>query len=514
MSMIRKDILIRVNGDASNADRQLKMIERDVRRITDSIMTSERVQARFGAKFTKFKREMTTFTGVGSMKVPGMGILGGAMGMLGVGVGLAEAITQVTDLETAVTEYRKTTGLSLEETLKYKQSVLDLGIRSGVATDKILDLNQAMFNASKNSKFVADNMEFLTHAFQAVGGDANEFGGFMGKLNREWGLSGKNLQQFVGGLYAIGKSTGTQMNLKEITGQAAELAETVKTFYGEHASPELLKKYMVAAMVVGPQAMQMAIRRLSTPNSVRFLNSAGVKVYSKGAERSITDILADLKKNVPPEKFGQMLSRIFGGKAGLEPMLKLSEHLDDINSKIDDTGELTKDAALETESLNAAWQTVRNAFLSIAASALGPALSDIAMQIKSMDPNDIKNIGEVFSGVFKTLALGAKVVSALADAWKDLAEGTANAIYGTADKGPVDVNKAIDAYRGVHPLQLGRSPAQAAKEAINTHVQVYIDGQQAAPARTVTKVNRGAQFVNSPVSAIKDAALEFAGAPN
>ena len=433
--MVRNDILIKVSGDAANADRQLKLIENDVKRINNSIMTTDRYQTRVAAKFGKWKQELGTFTGVGKFGVPGMGMLGPAAAAMVVGAGIGEAVRRMTELDTAVTDYRKTAGLSLEDTLKYKQSVLELGVSSGVSTDKILELNQATFDASKNSKFVAQDMGFLTKAFQAVGGDAQSFGTFMGKLNREWGLSGKGLESFVGGLYALGKSTGTERNLKSIMGQAGELAESVKTFYGPHATTDVLKKYMAAAMVVGPEAMQMAMRRLGSSSAAKFLQAGHIKLFTAdGMRRNLTDVLAEMKTKVPANKFSQYLQQIFG--KNYMPMMKLSNDLDVVNSKIKDMGELTKDAGLESDSMASSWQVLNNAFTMMADAALGPMMKDLAAEIHKIDPKDIKELGTAFGAFFKVLGAGIIMEAKLVEVWEAMAEAMGGGVsaHGTGDR--------------------------------------------------------------------------------
>lgn len=424
---INKEILIKIDADSASAIRQLAMLEQGVKRTGQAAMNASKQSGGF------FK-----YKGVG--KMPGLGPVGGALGALGVGVGAAallhKGVQEVIKLDTAMTDYRRTAGLSLEETLKYKRQVLDLGVSSGLATEKIIGLNQAAFDNSKNSKFVSENMGFMTKAFQAVGGDAQSFGNFMGKLNREMGLSGKPLEEFIGSLYAIGKTKGAEQNLQQIMGAASDLTETYHNFYGAAANPEGLKKYLAASMVAGPQAIQTAIRRMGTSDVMKKFGAknVGMKLFTKdGAMRDLVDVLGELKTKMPRTALMQFLRETFG-RGAAEQMLKLTDSLDDVNDKLKDTGVLSKDAAIESESIAAGWQTVSNAFMSVADAALGPALKDIAAELRKLSPEDIKNIGDSFSAFFKVLSAGVQTISTFVGAWKGMNEAVAEQIFGGTNK--------------------------------------------------------------------------------
>jgi hypothetical protein len=383
------------------------LIAADTRKFERSMQSTERTLNRFSNSLKKMTRESGKLTGIG--KMPG-GFIGRMIGTAASLATVYAAVRAVRELDEAVVQWRKTTGASVQEGMAYKQQVLGVGINSGLATEKIFEMSQAAFDSSKNMQFVTNDLAMLSQAYQAVGGDAKVFGSFVGKLNREFDLSGDAMKGFLDSLQRAGSTKAAESNLQQIIAAGGEnLVEATKIFTRTTGvqGVQALKNTMALALVGGDaQTIGKAMRKVMSPKTQKYLQQKmGVNIFNK--DGTMKDILAIIQEITVAAKKGGLniqseLSGIFGGRIS-QGVMKVQQEIGNVNKLFTGGVGIGEAAGIAGASFGTATEKLYNAFKMMADSALAPAMQALADQVSKMSAQDM----QALTAGLKAFGLGA-----------------------------------------------------------------------------------------------------------
>jgi hypothetical protein len=382
---------VRFTGQTAPLDAAISRVSRNVTGLTKNLKSS--------------------FSGFGKM---GIGTLLNPMllASAALGAGVIAAVKRISDLEDHLTRMRIETGMTLDETMAFKNSLYNTALATGVSTDNLVEMSQATAKATHDFQFMNQELGFMAKLQQASGIEGAELGKAMGELHERTGLAGADFETLVKHLYAFGQVKGTRMTLKDVLPQVPELVTTARSLYGKNASIAQIGDVVTTQMFLGAgvklnRALIKSLSKAGGPAN-QFLAPLGLnfeKELAKGTK--VSDLLLKIMngiKGTPAEKTREM-SRLLGMKAGtgIDKLNELGEALKKIQEN-----KLDADATLQAETFSSSMNKLATAGTMIADKSLSEGMKEISKALTQMDPATIEGLTQAFTGLGKAIGFAAK----------------------------------------------------------------------------------------------------------
>lgn len=329
---------------------------------------------------------------------------------------------KVIELDSAMVKLRNTGHLSAGEMYGWKNNIFDVAQATGNTVDDVTKLSTAALSSSHNAKFVSQEMGFMSKMMAASGVSAEVLGENLGDISKESGLTGKAFEEMIGKLVGTSAMAGVETNFEKLL---PDIPSLIRTFKADPShNPAKLGEFLTMAMFTpNPMAMNKGLRQMQrtlTKADLRFLKLTPKDMADMDFKKVIDAVD---KATTDPQKRANILQKIFG-KGSFDIGL-MTRDWDKFTAAVKGG---TLASALEmadnkAHSLSGSFNALSTIGLRFADSALSPALDAIAKSLQEIDPETIKELTEVFTGLGKAIGETAKWTMTFIAAMNELLTG-------------------------------------------------------------------------------------------
>ena len=316
-------------------------------------------------------------------------------------------------------ELRRGFNFSSQDMMRYKATLEDVSMSSGASADELQELSKGVLNHTHDINGLSASLKDIATGFEATGGNAKEFGDFIGTAMHELKLGPEALKTFMAGLNTIGHSEGMRKNFQQILGSGNEIIEAAKKYYGENLTSKEVQEFAAMSMVGGdPAAVVKLSTRLLTNQARQKAGKFGISLFNPdGTKKDVEDVLKQIVKVTGgnKNKIEDIVSTIWG--RGSTDILKIIAGIQDVDKALAESNakggwaEMQKQAAVASGSLGGALNKVHGMFTFLSNALMTQALDNLATSIGKIDPEEIKVIGEAFSVAGKALGETVKLLA-------------------------------------------------------------------------------------------------------
>lgn len=306
------------------------------------------------------------------------------------------------DLERGLFDLRRGYNLSNEEMLKYKDSLQATSMVSGVSQDDLFAISKGALAESHDIGKVTASLGDMATAFMATGGNAEDFGKFVGIAMRELKVGPEGVKDLMSSLQLMGNMPGMEKNLAQILGSGEGLMEAARKYYGENVNPAQVQQMAAMAMVGGsPEAVIKMTTRLLTGQVRKKAAALHINLFNKdGTKKDLLSVLKEITKIAGGNrgKVEAMISEIFG--KGSTDLIKITDDLAKVDKALETTtakdnwSKLRDQALTASGSMTAATNKLGGMFTYLSDKAMAPAIDAFVKEMSKIDPSSIEALGK------------------------------------------------------------------------------------------------------------------------
>lgn len=344
---------------------------------------------------------------------------------LAIGATAIAIAKEIMQTDTALRRLRVDTQMSAKEMYAMKEQIDGTVLATGQEEDSIYALSSAAFHASKNINFVRDNMTMMTRVMQASGAPAEGLGEAFGIINRNLGLTGKPLEEFVSNLYSFGQSKAARSTFKDIIPSLPNILNTIKSM-APKASLEQIGQYITASMFVpDPTTFNRFLNALVKGRggkALEWMQSRGISM-KKGELPDIYKLFDSIVKASGNANFQfEAMGKLLRG-TGLN-MKYLYENWDQYQQavKSTDVNQALKDSQTIGEGMAGTFTKIKQVFKEIGEKTLAPSMIKLNEAMKQFTPDEMEGLIGALSkmgGVLVTVVEGwGKLFKLMGDVYK------------------------------------------------------------------------------------------------
>jgi TP901 family phage tail tape measure protein len=371
-----------------------------------------------GAVLNDFNNQAGKSIGAGkaaAMAVQGIGIAAAGMAVkMGV-----DAVQAAINFETKMSEVRKTTGFSAEETKKFGQEILEMSKTLPVSTDALADIagvaGQLGIVGSKNIKDFTEVIAKATIALPEFAGGAEEIALVVAKAQNVFKLTTKESENLLSSWNELSNTTaanaaeisrfienvGGAAQLMNITSADASALGATLVSMGEDGSDAGTR---VGSAIIFMQKHLEDAARVAGTSTAEFK-----KKLDENAIMAIEDVIKGLEK-IPSSTDRNIAAMEIFGQIGGKVMTKLTGNLDQLNVNLTTSQNawsanisLQKEFDVASETTAKQWVTFNNnvnAVLIELGSKILPKINDgLKYMIELLNAANVNKISESMSSI-------------------------------------------------------------------------------------------------------------------
>lgn len=442
-----------------------------------------------------------------------------SLAALGLGALIFKIGKDVLAFDKGMVQLGNDASMTAKDTQVLTNQIADMAMATGTSRKDLLDLSSSAYDSGKSMSFVKDNMGLMNQVMLATGANANDVGEAFGSIYDKTGMAGDELKNLITSMYAFGKTTGREVNLKAMLPKISDLLRQFKIMNPKSGFKEIQNFMFKAMSLENPEVLTGAMRKMVTVD-IKKLQALGLKRTS-----TIEDVIAAVKKRVPGQQAQLKALSDFFGRSTLEmgAFLRSNEEFNRSSEQArKNTNALKEDAVKTTTSMSGSFQKLQTTLEVMGDKVLAPAMDQLVKSFNKMDPKAIEGLTTAFSGLSTVISTAVTFLGNFFKLWGEFWEKAGEAYTYAATNGPEglafhdeqtkSVKRGLKNYFGksaerdalgniVNPNStLGKDPGTSEDEYapsnIVNNITVLVDSTK-IPVRTQTETkinNTGKQF--------------------